>query len=223
MSTRALTAAEMREVYRKRAPRYDLTSRVYGLFGYRLDAYRSRGVGALGLRPGSTVVELGCGTGANFGRLEHALGPTGSLIGVDMSPQMLAQARERVRREGWSNVTLVESDVARFELPEPVDGILSTFALTLVPTYDDVIRRGAEALTPGGRFVVVDFKAPRSWPEALLRGVVPLLRPFGVTLELRDRHPWESLARHLSLVVMEERYLGTTYIAAGERPSEGTA
>jgi ubiquinone/menaquinone biosynthesis C-methylase UbiE len=220
MSTNALTTTEIREVYRKRAPRYDLTSRLYGLLGYRLDTYRRRGVEALDLQQGDTVVELGCGTGANFEALEAAIGPAGTLIGVDLSPQMLEQARERIDRKGWRNVTLVESDVARYELPEKVDGIVSTFALMLLPSYDDVIRRGAEALAPGGRFVVVDIKAPRSWPEGLLRAVVTLLvRPFGVTLDLRSRHLWESLAQHLSLVLMEERYLGTTYIAAGEKPA----
>ena len=218
MTTPALTGDELRELYRRRAPRYDLTSHVYGLLGYRLDAYRRRGIELLALHTGDTVVEIGCGTGANLSRLERAVGPTGAIIGVDMSPAMLEQARTRVRREGWSNVTLVESDAAQYRFPERINAILSTYALTLVPSYDDVIRQGANALVPGGRFVVVDIKAPRSWPEPVLRVIVPLFRPFGVTLDLRMRHPWESLAKYLNPVVLEERWLGTTYIAAGERP-----
>jgi len=219
MSTHALTGDRLLELYRKRARRYDVTSHAYGLLGYRLDAYRRRGIEALKLHPGDKVVEIGCGTGANFAALEHAIGSTGSIIGVDLSPEMLDQARARVRREGWSNVTFVQTDAAKYAFPLGVNAVLSTYALTLVPSYDEVIRRGAEALVFGGRFVVVDFKAPRSWPEPILRAVVPLFRPFGVTLDLRTRHPWESLGRHLNLVVMEERYLGTTYIAAGEKPS----
>ena len=163
------------------------------------------------------MVEIGCGTGANWCALEDAIGPTGTIVGVDLSPEMLEQARARARRAGWSNVTLVQADAAAYAFPAGVNAILSTYALTLVPSYDDVVRRGAQALVPGGRFVVVDFKAPTSWPEPLLRAIVPLLRPFGVTLDLRTRHPWESLARHLKLVIMEERYLGTTYIAVGEK------
>ncbi len=220
MSTEALTQNELRDLYRKRAPRYDITSHVYGLIGYRLNDYRLCGIEALRLHPGDTVVEIGCGTGANFARLERAIGPTGAIVGVDLSPGMLDRARSRVRREGWSNVTLVESDAARYAFPERVNAVFSTFALTLVPSYDDVIQRGADALVPGGRFVVVDFKAPGSWPEPAVRAIVPLLRPFGATLDLRARHPWESLAKHLNLVAMEERYLGTTYIAAGEKPAE---
>lgn len=219
MTTHPLTGEELREIYRRRAPRYDITSHAYGLLGYRLDAYRRRGIELLALHPGDTVVEIGCGTGANFARLERAIGPTGAIIGVDLSPAMLEQARSRVRREGWANVTLVESGAARYGFPGSVNAILSTYALTLEPSYDDLIRQGANALVPGGRFVVVDFKAPPSWPEPVLRAIVPLFRPFGVTLDLRARHPWASLAKHLNLVVMEERWLGTTYIAAGERPA----
>lgn len=218
MTAPALNEDEVRRLYRRRAPRYDVTSRAYALLGYRLDAYRHRGIELLQLQPGDTVVEIGCGTGANFSWLERAIGPTGTLIGLDLTPEMLDQARTRVRRARWSNVRLVEADASRFEFPNRVNGILSTFALTLAPSYDEVIRRGAEALTPGGRFVVVDLKAPRSWPEPVLRVVAKLGRPFGVTLDLRTRHLWESLAEHLHLVAMEERCLGTTYIAAGERP-----
>jgi ubiquinone/menaquinone biosynthesis C-methylase UbiE len=227
MSSPALATDELRDIYRRRARHYDVTSRAYALAGYRLDDYRRRGIEALGLKPGSTVVELGCGTGANFAAIEAAIGGAGAIVAVDLSKDMLEQARDRVRQHGWQNVTFVETDVARYDFPQSVDAILSTYALTLVPSYDDVIRRGAEALAPGGRFVVVDFKAPRAWPRLLLQAIVPLLRPFGVTLDLQARHPWESLAKHLNLVVMEERYLGTTYIAAGEsrvvRTSKGEA
>lgn len=99
-----------------------------------------------------------------------------------------------------------------------MDGVLSTYAFTLVADCDSVIARAAAALAPRGRFVIVDVKAPDGWSDRLLRASMPLVRPFGVELELRDRHPWESLAKHMELVTMEERYLGTTYIAVGENP-----
>ena len=217
MTTHALSGGDMRALYHARASRYDITSHLYGLLGYRLDAYRRRGIELLLLQPGDTVVDVGCGTGANFECLEHAIGPKGTLIGVDLTPAMLERARALVQRKRWSNVTLVDSDAARYVFPERVNAVLSTYALTLASSYDEVISRGAHALIPGGRFAVVDFKAPATWPEAALRAIAPLLRPFGVTLDLQSRHPWESLARHLKLVAMEERYLGTTYIAVGER------
>ncbi len=72
-------ALDTHELYRRRAGRYDVTSHAYALLGYRLDEYRKRGIEALGLHPGDRVVELGCGTGANFARLEAAIGEAGSI------------------------------------------------------------------------------------------------------------------------------------------------
>lgn len=211
-----LREEELRRVYRRRAPRYDLTSHLYWLIGYRLDRYRLEGIEALRLSPGDTVVELGCGTGHNLPHLVEAVGAKGRVVGVDLTDAMLAQARRRVKRAGWLNVELVLSDAAAFALPLRTDGVLSTYALTLVPGFDEVIRRAAGALAPGKRMVVVDFKAPEGWPPWALRAIVPLLRPFGVTLELRHRHPWESMRRHFRLVEVREHYLGTTYVAVGE-------
>ena len=107
------------------------------MLGYRLDAYRRRGIEALRVRPGDTVVEIGCGTGVNFAHLEQAVGPSGTIIGVDLSRDMLDQARSRVERKGWRNVTLVESDAGRYAFPDHVHALFSTYALTLVPSYDE--------------------------------------------------------------------------------------
>lgn len=209
---------ELIDLYRKRAQRYDLTSRLYRLIGLREGVYRREAVEALRLRPGDRVVEVGCGTGLNFGLLREQVREQGRIVGVDLTDAMLARARERVEDRGWHNVELVKADAACYEFPEGVEGILSTFALTLVPEFDDVIRRGAEALREGRRWVVADMKMPENgWKKVLLPLLVPASRPFGVTLDLADRHPWESLRRHLDRFGMEEHYLGYIYVAWGEK------
>ena len=222
-ATTKLSHTSSSDVYRRRAPAYDISSHSYALMGYRLNSYRRRGLELLQMRPGDTVVEVGCGTGANFSAVEKSIGSSGRLIGVDLSEDMLAQAQLKVSENGWSNVELINQPAGEYEFPENVAAVFSTFALTLVPDFDEVIRHAAAALRPGGRFVVVDFKAPTKWPQGVIRSIVPLLRPFGVTLDLQDRHPWKSLAEHMNLVAMEERYLGTTYIAVGEKNAKGAA
>ena len=71
------TREEVLGVYRKRARRYDLTANAYYLLGFREWAYRKRAIEALGLERGDTVVEIGCGTGLNFGLIEQRIGPQG--------------------------------------------------------------------------------------------------------------------------------------------------
>ncbi len=215
------TIDEVRRIYSRTAARYDRLVRIFPLFGVRLRRYRREAVAALGLTAGDTVVELGCGTGLNFPLLRDAVGEAGRVLGVDLTPQMLDRARERTERHGWRNVELVRCDVADYEFPRRVSGVISTFALTLSPAYDRVIERAAAALVPGGRLVLLDLKPPDSWPQWLVRFVAWLNRPFAVTVDLGERHPWESVRLYLREVEWVEHYGGAIYLSVGERPVSG--
>lgn len=88
-------------------------------------AARTRAAEAL-VEPGDTVVEVGCGTGANLPHLRERVGPGGNVVGVDVAPGALARARGRIERAGWRNVAVVRGDGTRL----PVDGtdaILGSF------------------------------------------------------------------------------------------------
>lgn len=207
---------EVIEVYRRRAKYYDVTANLYYLLGVREYAYRRRAVNALRLKPGDTVVEIGCGTGLNFSLLQRKVGKTGRIIGVDITDAMLDEARARIARKNWTNVELVLSSAADYRFPEGVDGILSTFALTLEPEYDRVVAAGAKALRPGGRFVLLDLKLPENWLRYLAPVLIFLTRPFAVSWEVAKRHPWESMRRHLKNVRFENLYLDVVYLMTGE-------
>jgi demethylmenaquinone methyltransferase/2-methoxy-6-polyprenyl-1,4-benzoquinol methylase len=127
-------------------------------------------------------------------------------------------ARKRVAHARWRNIELVEADVSEYAFPSGLAGILSTFALSLVSEYDEVIRRGAEALRPGGRMSLFDIKKPDSWPDWMVRFTAWINRPFGVSVDFADRHPWESIARHLDEVRFREYYGGYLYLSVGEAP-----
>src|SRR5262249_37291959 len=150
---------------RKKAKHYDITSRLYPAPCYPQRAQRLRAVQALGLRPGDTVVDIACGTGLNFPLLEEAIGPYGRIVGVDLTDAMLARARVRMETNGWTNISLVHTDAVDFKFPAEVDGILSTYALTQVPESAEVVAHGAEALSGGGRWVVLDLKVPDMTPR----------------------------------------------------------
>ncbi|MGN6586428.1 MAG: class I SAM-dependent methyltransferase, partial [Solirubrobacterales bacterium] len=89
---------------------YDRVARFYKVFEplYLIfPVARRKAVAALGLKSGDTVLEVGAGTGRNFPYLVEAVGPSGSVIGVDASAGMLREARRLVERHGWANVSLL--------------------------------------------------------------------------------------------------------------------
>lgn len=218
----AITKNQILELYRRRARNYDLSANFYYLIGFREAKYRKMAVAALKLRAGDTVVELGCGTGLNFGYLVDAVGDAGRVIGIDLTDAMLEQARQRITKHDWRNVAVIQSDAAEYVLPPGVKGVISTFALTLVPEYEQVIARVAQALAPGGRLVVLDFKQPNQWPLWVIKLGVWITHPFGISLDLAERKPWLAMTKLFPDVNFKECYGGFVYIATGIKPSAVT-
>jgi demethylmenaquinone methyltransferase/2-methoxy-6-polyprenyl-1,4-benzoquinol methylase len=213
------TQERLIDTYRKKAKHYDVVSRLYPVPGYPQRAQRRLAVQALGLRPGDTVVDMACGTGLNFSLLQQAVGPDGRVIGVDLTDAMLAQAEQRIERNAWSNVGLLQADAAAFAYPPEVDGIVSTYAMSHVPESADAIAHGAEALSRRGRWVVLDLKVPDNVPRWLSRIGIAVGRPLGSIDEWVGRRPWDGLRAamedELTDVSWSELFFGTAFLAAG--------
>ncbi len=77
---------------------YDQAVQVYRLFGVRVARYPRDTVFELQLKPADTVIELGCGTGPNFWCIQHAIGPTGTLVAVHLTDARL-RSRRRAQHE----------------------------------------------------------------------------------------------------------------------------
>ena len=105
-------------------------------------------LGRLQLRGDETVLDAGCGTGRVTARLLEQL-PRGRVIGVDLDPEMVGLARQRLP----AGVTVIESGLLELSLPEPVDVIFSTAAFHWVLDHDELFGRLAGLLRPGGRLV----------------------------------------------------------------------
>jgi demethylmenaquinone methyltransferase/2-methoxy-6-polyprenyl-1,4-benzoquinol methylase len=217
------TREHLIEVYRKKAKRYDLTSRLYPAPGYPQGGQRRRAVQALRLRPGDTVIDMACGTGLNFSLLLEAVGPEGRIVGVDLTDAMLDQAGGRIETNSWSNISLVQADAAEFDFPAGIDAILSTYALTQVPECREVIAHGAAALSAGGRWAVLDLKVPESTPRWLAQLGIATVRPFASIDEWIARSPWQEIRAAMQETLVDvswtELFFGTAFLAAGSRDS----
>ncbi len=221
MSQTDRTQEHLIETYRKKAKHYDITSRLYPAPGYPQRSQRLRAVQALRLHPGDTVVDVACGTGLNFALIEKLIGPSGRIVGVDLTDAMLDRAYDRIATNGWSNISLVQSDAVEFEFPTEVDAILTTYALTQVPDSAAVIAHGAAALSEGGRWVVLDLKVPAGVPRRLTQVGTAAVRPFASIDQWIARRPWEAIRlamqEELADFSWTELLFGTAFLAAGTR------
>ena len=143
----------LKERYRKHAATYDTCNR----FSERI---RPTAIERLELKPGDTVLDLGCGTGLSFELLQREVGPEGRIIGVELSPEMMAVAREKVERNGWSNVTLIEGDALKVAIPGPLDSVLAFFVPEILIS-PPAVERALDAIRPGGRLVAAGVKRPQ--------------------------------------------------------------
>jgi demethylmenaquinone methyltransferase/2-methoxy-6-polyprenyl-1,4-benzoquinol methylase len=200
--------------YQSGAKYYDFAVRLYGLIGIR-KAYRLRAIKHLRLKRGDCVVELGCGTGLNFPPLVEQIGPEGRLIGVDLSPKMLAYAQQRAERAQWKNIELVQSDIVAYNFPEGINGVLSTGVFGYIADCDRLIKAASHALVPDGRLAIMDGKRPERLPSWVFELIVRLSRSFGVTSDYFDKRTWESVERYFRETTFEQMYGGMLYISSG--------
>jgi ubiquinone/menaquinone biosynthesis C-methylase UbiE len=218
------TREHLIETYRRKAKRYDLTSRFYPVPGYPQRAQRLRALRALQLRRGCTVIDIACGTGLNFPLIERAIGPGGRIVGVDLTDAMLAQARCRIETNGWANVSLVHADAADVDFPADVDAILCTYALTQIPECGEVIANAAASLAEGGRMAVLDLKMPDVTPRRLARLAAAPVRRFAAIDDWIARRPWETIRAAMQAEFADASWVelsaGTAFLAAGSRGTD---
>ncbi|MEK1886762.1 MAG: class I SAM-dependent methyltransferase [Phyllobacterium sp.] len=169
----------MDRVYRHQRHFYDATRKYYLL---------GRDPMLAGLNPPErgSVLEIGCGTGRNLVLAGRAY-PKTSLYGIDISNEMLATARKKIAASGLGDrAVLAYADAAKFE-PEAIlgrrefDRIFISYAVSMIPQWQAVMREAVNHLTPGGTLHVVDFGDLRDLPGFARRGLYKWLAWYHVT------------------------------------------
>ncbi len=218
----ALSVDQFQNLYERLSSGYDRKARLFSMIGFDETRQKRHAVSQLLLKPGDTVVDIGCGTGLNFELLREGVGESGRIIGVDLTEGMLAQASARVTKNGWNNVELVQTDAAQYAFPPDVDAVLSTYALTFVPEFASVIESALMALGAGQRFAVLDMKKSQKWPGWVVNLMLRSVRGFGITHDLSERKPWEVMEKHAD-VTMTEYFGGFAYLAIAQKGEGPTA
>ncbi|WP_207891647.1 class I SAM-dependent methyltransferase [Natrarchaeobius halalkaliphilus] len=197
---------------------------------------RRRTAAACRLEPGDTVVEMGCGTGANLPYLRERVGPEGTVVGIDFTGPVLERAREATA--GYDNVHVVRGDATRLPLaafPEgttEIDAILATFVVGMLSDPAGAVDDWCDLVRPGGHVVLANAARSDAWyappVNAVFRAIVVLSTP--PTTKLRyENEPHLRLdekidAAHARLrdrsvaVADETRVFGVVRLTGGRLP-----
>jgi ubiquinone/menaquinone biosynthesis C-methylase UbiE len=202
------------EQYRDAAPGYDRHMR-------RFARWQRMAIERLRLEPGETVLDVGCGTGLTFLALETGVGPTGRIVGIELSPEMVAQARKRVTAHGWENVTLIEAPVEAAEIGADADAALFSFTHDILQSPLAVANVVAH-LKPGARVASVGAKFAGGWSPIVNFFVRRSARPYVTTFQGLDR-PWRELERYMERFDVKSLALGGAYVASAGVVDEAPA
>jgi phosphatidylethanolamine/phosphatidyl-N-methylethanolamine N-methyltransferase len=152
--------ATVKSAYRRWAPVYDNT------FGRFTTEGRRHAVEIINQRHGR-VLEVGVGTGLSLPEYRRGL----EIVGIDLSPEMLDKAREKIDEEGLSNVTgLHEMDASELTFPTAsFDTVVAMYVMTVVPDPEKVMRELARVCKVGGEVILVNHfsqeEGVRGWVE----------------------------------------------------------
>jgi len=120
------------------------------------------------LQPDETVLDLGSGSGTDSFLAARAVGPTGHVTGVDMTPAQLAKATRLAEEAGFANVAFVEGHIEHPPVPAgSVDCVISNGVINLSPDKPTVFHAAAAALRPGGRLAIADIVTADQLPEGV--------------------------------------------------------
>ena len=191
--------------YRELAPRYDRRTRF-------IDTIRLRAIEALGLAPGETVLDAGCGTGWSFPHISARVGPKGRIVGFDPSPEMLAVAATRVGTDG-TPVDLLRTTAEDVVLPTAADAVLFSYTHDLInsrPALDNLLRQ----VKPGARVAATSTKLYASWLVPANWYLRVTHRGYITNFESFEA-PWALLATYLDDFRVDTGPFTQHYVATG--------
>lgn len=176
---------------------------------------RQKAVELLNLKQGDRVLDMGCGMGGSFPYLVRAVGPSGEVVGVEISPEVTINARRRIERNEWRNVQVIEADARTVHLTGTFDGALM-FAAADVYASQEALENIFPHLRENSRVVVFGAKTSSNRLGRILNPFLKMLFNLSFSTTPRpDYEPWRILAKYVEGLDVEEYFFGWMFLASG--------
>jgi phosphatidylethanolamine/phosphatidyl-N-methylethanolamine N-methyltransferase len=144
-----------------------------------IPSLRGRAAAACRLERGATVVEMGCGSGANLPYLREQVGPEGTVMGIDFTGPILERAREATAE--YDNVHVVRGDATQPPIDGGADAVLATFVVGMLEDPAGAVDDWCDLVGPGGHVLLANAARSEEWyappVNAVFRAIVVLSTP----------------------------------------------
>lgn len=176
---------------------------------------RQRAVHLLQLMPGDRVLDTGCGPGGSFPYLLDAVGPSGEVVGVEISPEITINARKRIEKNGWNNVRVMVADARTVELRGKFDGLLM-FAAADIYASSSALANLFPYLKDDARVAAFGAKLSLRRSGKVLNPLLRLLwkHSFSSTPAV-NYEPWAPLKERIGEFHVQEYFFGCMFHAWG--------
>ena len=167
-------------------------------------------VRSLGIAPASRVLEIGVGTGLSL----DAYPSHCQVTGIDLAPDMLERAQDKVNRNGWRHVTLEQGDAQNLRFDDDsFDYVMAFHVVSVVPDPARLVAEAQRVCRPGGVITVINhFRSPRPWLASITNRLDPITRRLGWTTmqqvdifrkgALHVERQWKTSPRSLFTIVV---------------------
>jgi SAM-dependent methyltransferase len=185
-----------------------------------IKSVRRSAVNKLRLRQGSRVLDAGCGPGGTFPYLVEAVGASGEVVGLEISPEVAINANRRIDGQRWSNVQVIQGDARTVTLSGKFDGLVM-FAAPDVYASPQALANLLPYLKEDARVVAFGAKLSRRRLAGVFNLLFQSLMRFSFSSTPSLNHvPWRVLENWLTEIDVREYFFGCMFLASGTKRTD---